>query len=761
MKHVPATFGVFLLAAAVSASVQAQQAAAPADPDLTETGRQLEATELDSVIVTGTRSPKAVDKIPGAITVVSKEELQHTLLVTEDASAVLARTVPGYSESSQAMSNSGETLRGRIALRLFDGIPQGSPLREGSRNATFTDMGIVGRIEVINGPSASEGVGASGGIINYLSRAPTREGSETVVTSRYSTQFGDDSEGWKLGVNYFYKKDSFDFVGGASFIDRGISYDANGRRIGMNTSGSVADSEATNLFLKAGLNFGEDGEQRLQATISHFKIEGQGNYIQVLGCRGAPIEPNCGAVRTNTSERGHIFGSKAEFNDFKQYSLTYTHTDLFGGSFEANLYKADQAMRYLPENGNDKQDPTIAPLGTLYDQSEIDSKKRGLRTSWTRPYLFGVSGLELRAGIDFVEDEAQQRLALTNRLWVPPMEYSSTAPYAQLTYDIGPVTLSGGIRREDGELHVDSYTTVWQRDRRFVSGGTLDYTETLKNFGAIWRINDAWSVFASYGEGFGLPNVGIPLRNIQCSNDSPEGTQPDGCPNDPPISVQGIFELQAVVVDNREFGFNWRGERGSLSASHYDSKSEFGTALAVDPVTRDFILNRAPTRIKGFEVSGDWKFNDAWKVSALYSRIRGKTAFWAAETTGLYPAGGLNKEMGVADINPDKLAASVTWKFMPKGDITLGATHLMDRDISNTDVRPYDGQTFTFTEHTKGYTLFDLSANYETERFGKFSIGIENLTDKQYILSWSQVDFFQNYWAGRGRMISFTHQISF
>jgi iron complex outermembrane recepter protein len=760
MNHVPATFGVFLLAAAVSASVHAQEAAAPVDPDLSATGESVEATDLDSVIVTGTRSPKAVDKIPGAVTVVSKEELQHTLLVTEDATAVLARTVPGYAESSQAMSNSGETLRGRIALRLFDGIPQGSPLREGGRNATFTDMGIIGRVEVINGPSASEGVGASGGIINYLSKVPTKDGSEVTVISRYSTQSGDDSEGWKLGVNYFYKQDSFDFVGGASFIDRGISYDADGRRIGMNTSGSVADSEAKNLFLKAGINFGEDGEQRLQATVSQFKIEGQGNYIQEIGCRPEQAA-DCGETRTNTSVRGHIFGSKAEFNDFEQYSLTYNHADLFGGSFDANLYKADQAMRYLPENGPDKQDPLIAPVGTLYDQSEIDSKKSGLRTSWARSSLFGVSGLELRTGIDLVRDEAQQRLALTNRLWVPPMEYKSTAPYAQLTYDIGPVTLSGGLRHEDGDLHVDDYTTVYQRDRRFVSGGTLSYQETLKNFGAIWRMTDQWSVFASYGEGFGLPNVGIPLRNIQCSNDTPEGTQPDGCPNDPPITVQGIFELQAVIVDNREFGVNWRGEHGSFSASHYDSKSEFGTSLAIDPVSNDFVLNRAPTRIKGIEISGDWKFNDAWKISALYSRIRGKTAFWTASTTGLYPAGGLNKQMGVNDISPDKFAASVTWKFMPQGDITLGMTRLMDRDIDNTDVRPYDNQSFSFTEHTQGYTLFDLGANFETERFGKFSIGIENLTNKQYILSWSQVDFFQNYWAGRGRMISFTHQISF
>lgn len=748
MKQVPAAFGVFLLAAAVSASVHAQQnTPLPAEEDEAATERQ--AVNLDQVIVTGVRTPKAVDKIPGAITLVSREEIQHTLLVTEDATAVLARTVPGYAESSQAMSNSGETLRGRIALRLFDGVPQGSPLREGGRNATFTDMGMVGRIEVINGPSASEGIGAAGGIINYLSKVPERDGHETTVVSRYSTQFGDDSAGWKLGVNHAYKQDNADFIGGVSFIDRGISYDGNGRRIGMNTSGSVSDSEAKNLFLKGGINFGEQGEQRLQATISRFKIEGKGNYVQVVGCRGPEDDPPCETPSTNTSERGQIFGQKAEFNDFEQYALKYTHGDFFGGTLGVDAYYADQAMRYLPEDGDDKQlvkvDDNFNEDDRIFDQSEIVTEKKGVRLGWTRPDLFTVPGLELRTGIDMVKDTAQQRLALTNRLWVPPMEYESKAPYAQLTYDIGPVTLSGGYRREDGELNVDSYTTTAYRNSVFVQGGGVEYKENLINYGAIWRITDDWSVFGSYGEGFGLPNIGIPLRNISV----------------PGQSVDRIADIAAIVVENTEFGVNWRGQRGSFSASHYDSETPFGTSLAIDPNSNDFILSRAPTRIKGVEVSGDWRFNEQWKVSALYSRIRGKTAFWSAHPGGNYPAGGLNKPMGVLDINPDKISASVTWKFLPNGDVTLGATRLADRHLSGSDTRPYDGATYSYREDTYGYTLFDLGVNYETERYGKFSLGIENLTDKQYILSWSQLAGYQNYWAGRGRMISLTHTITF
>src|SRR5258706_377554 len=371
------------------------------------------AEKMETITVTtGVRSPKAVDKISGAVTIITKEELAHTLAITEDATAVLARTVPGYAESSQAMSNTGETLRGRTALRLFDGIPQTSPLREGNRSGTFTDMGLIGRIEVINGPSPSEGIGASGGIINYISKTPTKPGTEVTVTSRYTTQFHDDSARWKFGVDVARKEEMYDLLIAASFIERGMTY------------------------------------------------------------------------------------------------------------------------------GADRQDPVIAPPGTLIDQSEIDSQKGGVRRAFPRPD-FLTRGLELRAGLDLVEDESQQQLALTGRLWVPPMLYRSKAPWMQLSYDVGPLTVSGGFRREDGELTVDSYTTTYFRNRVFVQGGKLDYVANLPNYGVVWHLPQNLSVFAAYGKGFSLPNVGIPLRNV----------------NYPGQSVAGIPDLHAAIVGNKDGRF--------------------------------------------------------------------------------------------------------------------------------------------------------------------------------------------------------------
>src|SRR5689334_14370220 len=105
-KTLRATVSSILLGAATVGAHAQELNAQDADDSGSSAERQ------DTVIVTGTRSAKAVDKIPGAITVVSPAELQRTVTLTQDATAVLARSVPGYAESSQALNTIGETLRG-------------------------------------------------------------------------------------------------------------------------------------------------------------------------------------------------------------------------------------------------------------------------------------------------------------------------------------------------------------------------------------------------------------------------------------------------------------------------------------------------------------------------------------------------------------------------------------------------------------------------------------------------------------------------
>ncbi len=681
-----------------------------------------EVVQLDKfTVTTGFRTPKTIDQIPGAVKLITTGDITDTLLLTEDATAVLSRTIPGYAEGTQQMQNTGETLRGRVALRLFDGISQTTPLREGNRNATFTDMGIVDRIEVINGPSAAEGIGAAGGIINYVSKSPSKEGSDATLTSRFSTQGGTRTDSWKVGLNYANKQGPTDVFLAAAFVNRNMAKDAHDRLIGMGQSGSTMDTEEKNLFLKIGHNFGDKQVQRLQLTISRFDLAGKSNFSAFPGDRSKGI--------TDTSIHKQPPGAKSEFNEFNQYALAYKHADLGGGTLNVQVYKSSQAMRFLADPTDPaKQDPLIAPIGQLVDQSEINSQKKGLRSSWTRARLLDVEGLELNVGYDHMKETAQQLLALTNRVWVPPMIYTSHAPFAQVSYVNGPLTLSGGLRHEDGELQVDSYTTTYFNNRVRVNGGSLDYKSNLPNVGAIYRLPQGWSLFASYSKGFTLPNVGIPLRNI----------------NVPGKSVSGILDLQAVIADNKEAGFAWRRQDLSFSASIYRSYSALGSSLTVSPITRDFILQRRPVLVQGGEANAEYAVTKDVKLTALYSHMEGKTV--AVEN------GPLSVQQGVANISPDKFGTSVRWRYDRQGTVTLGQTTLFGRELNVG--RPQ-------FEKTAGYTIWNLAGTYSLGKWGELSLGIENLLDRYYILTWAQIDQFQNYFAGRGRTYSLTHSIRF
>ena len=706
-------------------------------------------------ITTSTRVAKAVDKIPGAVTVVSAEEISDSRTVSEDLTAVLTRTVPGFSEASQSMVTTSETLRGRNALFLFDGVPLSSPLREtGRNNSTFTDLGIVERIEVINGPSASEGIGASGGIIHYLTGKPKKAGTEIKLSTKYVTQPGEDASAYKLGFALTHKTDAFDMMVAASTLTRGMAYDADGRMLGLQVSGSSMDTSEKNLFFKGGFNFGAQNAQRLTASFSKFDLRGLDNY-RPLYVHTGPNTP------TDTSIKGIIPGTQPQFNEFQQSSIKYTHSDLAGGELNLLAYSGHQRSRFNTECGTTdcnpltanlsnlnrgKQDPNIAPLGTLFDASELVSDKSGLRTSWNAESIAGVNGLGLNLGVDLVKDTTEQRLALTNRLWVPPMKYSSTAPFAQLSYDMGSLTLAGGLRREQGKLAVDRYTTVWANRPAATSnkcsptttpctpgfdvqGGEVEYGNTLPNLGAVWRLSNGWSTFASYSKGFTLPNVGIPLRNVAR----------DG------VSVATVAGTEAIVSDNKEVGVAWRGKSASFSGSVYRSYSDLGSNLAVDPATRDYIMVRQPVEITGLELSGEYQISKAFKVNGLYSKIRALTTLTATSND-------LSINQGITNVSPDKVSLAGTWKFSEGASVRLGSMTLMDRDINVGTSKE---------EHTTGYTLFDLGVTYDMKKSGTLSLGIENLSNKYYILSYSQIDAFQNYVAGRGRVYSLNYELKF
>ena len=137
----------------------------------------IDAAALDEVVVTATRAPTPITAIPSTVRVIDREALQTQLAVSPSLLDSLSFSIPSFAPGRQKMTSTGESLRGRTPLYLVDGIPQSTPLRDGKRSGFTIDPAFVDRIEVIYGANAIQGVGATGGVINYVTIAPPKSGA--------------------------------------------------------------------------------------------------------------------------------------------------------------------------------------------------------------------------------------------------------------------------------------------------------------------------------------------------------------------------------------------------------------------------------------------------------------------------------------------------------------------------------------------------------------------------------------------------------
>lgn len=682
---------------------------------------------LEEVLVTAAnRTGKALDRIPGAVNLISTEDVAQNVAVTEDVTKVLEHTLPGYSPSREGRYTFGETLRGRRPLYLIDGIPQSTPLRDGSVGSYFVDLSMIARVEVINGPSATEGLGAAGGIINYITKTPRPGLTEIGVDTKLSSQFHDSTSAWRTAINISHAQEEFDIFAGASFVERTADYDGHGKLMGVDNF----DTFGRDLFVKIGNNFGADDAQRIQIMVNRFHYEDQGNYVAVDGNRPLNL--------TNSGRRGEPLGHPQN-QVMDQTALEYTHGDLLGGTLLVQVFKDRQSALNPASIDPTKQDVNIAPLGTLVDQSEITADKHGVRSIFVRPDLF-VSGLELDIGADYLSDETAQGLALTHRIWVPPLKYSSLAPFVQLEYEYGPVTLRGGARHEDADLETDDFTTIAPANT-FVRGGKLSFSQDLYNIGGIYRIGAGWSVYAAYSEGFGVPDVGRALRGINVPNQS--------------LETRG--NLTPLLITNREAGVNWRGARGSVGASVYRSYSPLGSSLAFDAATQQAVVSRTPTRVTGWEFTGEARVTDSLTLTALYGESEGKTSLGSGLPISI--------DMTADQIPPPKVVGVINWGFLEDANVSLIATSYLDRNV-NKGVRSLGGALLQ--EDFEGYTLLDLTLQYTTNRFGTWTLAVENALDEYYIQAISSSSINQvptgptaYYLSGRGRAVSLSNSIKF
>lgn len=715
-----------LLATATTFPVLAQDDAGNADASAAEEAQMDDA----QIVVTAARTILPPNALPLTIDIIDKQALDQQIILSGSVTDAVATLTPSFSPTRGKLSGAGETLRGRSPLYAINGIPQSTPLRDGSRDGFTIDGFFVEQVELIYGSNALQGIGGTGGIVNQVTvGAPKQEGlsGRVLLQGTADNDFRSDGFGGKAAGLVQYKADRFDATVGASYERRGVFYDARGRRIGLNlTQGETQTSDALSLFGRFG--YALSPTARLDLMVSRYELKGDGEFVAVAGNRltGLPT----------SAAKGTPPGKPAA-NRTESVALSLTDTDLVGGNLVSQIFFNRTRDTFGGELGAIAafQDVRIAPVGTLFDQSQNRSRKLGGKISYERA-IPGFEDLTAIIGFDALFDKTEQRLIATDRIWVPPTDFRSLAPFAQANLKLfdGVVRLAGGARWENVEIKIDDYTTIatttTPRGGVLVNGGSPKFDDVLLNGGLIIEPAQGIRFYASYAEGFTVPDVGRITRAIGTTG----------------VDLDNFLDISPIISNNREIGAEVK--RGPIDASvtYFWSTSTRGQLLVARP-DGIFDVQRQRIEIEGLELNlGVQMPIDGLRLSAGYAHILGRSDTNADDR--------VDTDLDGTNISPDRL--------------NLAASFDRGRVSARVQTQVYFSRTFNGLVRDPrndfgGYTLTDAYIGYDVGP-GRIILSAQNIFNRQYIdynsdvrLPTDNLSFF----AGRGRTMTLAWDMRF
>ncbi|HEY0958115.1 MAG TPA: TonB-dependent receptor [Novosphingobium sp.] len=710
-----------------------------------------EAGAAEDIVVTAARTALPANALPLTVDVVGKRALDQQIAISGSVTDAVATLTPSFSPTRQKLTGAGETLRGRSPLYAINGIPQSTPLRDGSRDGFTIDGFFVDRVELIYGSNALQGIGGTGGIVNQVTvGAPEKEGvsGRVLLQGSADNSFHDDGLGGKVGGLVQYKAGDFDATIGATFEKRGVFYDGQDRRVGLNlTQGETQDSRTTNFFARLGYAITPTG--RLDLIASRFEMKGDGDYVAVPGIRRpwrSPLQDMpTSAIRGNPP--GQPAASRTE-----SIALSYTDSDLWGGNFVSQIFFNRSRDTFGGEIATQAtfQDPAIAPVNTLFDQSQNRSRKLGAKFSYERTIL---NALTATIGFDALADKTEQALIATNRAWVPPSDFRSLAPFAQANLKLfdGMVRLAGGARWENVRIRIPDYRTL--ASTTFVActtpptatpcgaasyggvavaGGAPKFDDLLLNGGIVFEPWDGIRAYASYAEGFTVPDIGRITRAF----------------SRPGIDIDSNLEIAPVISNNREIGVEIKRGPLDASATYFWSSSKNGQLLIANALGV-FDVQRQKVAIEGLELSLRAQLPiQGLRAGIGYAHLKGR---FDSNNDGV-----VDSDLDGANISPDRLNLSLSYDRGPLSAIIQHQIYFSRRfdglARAADDANPLHPQRLSNNDFG-GYALTDASIRYDTG-FGGVSLSVQNLFDKFYIDYSSDTrlpaDNFAIF-AGRGR----------
>lgn len=675
---------------------------------LSKPGGESSPARLGPVTITATREGGALDTLSRNVTVISRQDIEQQQETAHSVADLLTKFVPGMAPSSQTLTNSSQTLRGRSVLVLIDGVPM-TTNRNISRDLFNISASNIESIEVVNGGSSVYGGGAAGGVIHINTLKP-KDGEmsfETTVAGTSSlTHLDPDALGARLEQRASGKVGKVDYVLSFSGEQTQGFYDADGDRIAPEPSqGDLADTGTYDMLAKVGYDL-ED--QRFQATFSYLNANQDTNYAS---------DPAVTGFATGSVKARALSGLSLEdqtANENLLLNFDYSKKDLLGSEVQAQAYYRNYHSRFSPFDGRN-----FSAWNALA-QTYLNSETFGGRLTVDTPVLL-VEGLDAKLlwGIDVNHEKTEQPADTYDggifdasggtifvkqgigRTFVPMITTKTYGVFGQAeVYPLDNVILRGGVRHEWVDVSYPSYTTLGQGNA--INSGELSYAETTFNAGAVYSPIDAIDIYANYSQSFELPDIGLQLRS------APSGFSASNA------------DLAPRITDNYEVGVRgkWRGLNAGLAA--FVSRSDLGRVTIEN---FSLVQQRTPERIYGIEAQAAYRFNDRLNVGGTLAWLKGEQRVTGSEDS---------QALNGFRIPPMKITSYVDYRPFDWWQVRLQAMFSGERDDATDDGVSFGGRK------VEDYTVVDLYSAFDVGR-GTLKVGLENLLNNQYYTVFGQL----------------------
>lgn len=721
-------------------SINTQETAETSNSTETSPAENPSSEEDDlEIVVTATRTEEALADVPRAVTIISREQLEQEALLSNDLTSTLGKFVPGFGPPTADGRTRVQDLRGRPAQILIDGIPQ-------TGNASFDtelsaiDPSVIERIEVVRGPSAVFGDGATGGVINILTRAPVEEGIQGQLGLTLRPDFEHLSEngfGFKVDTSLSGKQGKFDFLVGAAFDLDGAIFDGEGDRIPPD--GLTSNNNTINVFTKAGIDITDD--QRLQVSYNFFQNDFASDFISNPIVLATPGEQDAEALRV-----GPITFDDSPSQTIQNLNLTYRHQNLFGAELRTQAYLRKTDLTQIPGDIRNLFPVGTPPFLPAITQTNLDSLEVGGRFQLDTPItdrfkiLWGADlsyeeNEQFFNSLDPVDFDLNRRARVIGTATQSPFyTVRSIGAFSQLTWDVvDQLSLTGGIRYENIRLSVDDYAAspfanFGVAPPAQIQGGVINTDDVVFNAGAVFKATEEVNIYANFAQGFSIPGVGVTLGLARFGN-----------------SVANSLNLEPQKVNSYELGVKANFDTVKLSLAGFLSTSSLGSSLVVDNIGLTSIV-RAPQRNYGIEFTADWQPSDTWTLGTVFTWNEGESD---PDDDGIFTA------LSSLDVQPIHATVYVENETLPGWRNRIQALFVGGRD------RAFNDTIDQF--QVEGYTVFDVFSTVNLGP-GKLQLAIQNLFDTQYVPVSSQerlgIQELRRF-PGQGRTYSIRYSFEF